>query len=63
MLSGPGKKKIVPQRIRKVVERTRDIYTLKHMFASRVGCGEVWGKCGAQSSSSNILKTAMWIED
>lgn len=37
------KEKIVPQSIRKVIEATRDIYTLKHMFVGRGGyVGEVW---------------------
>lgn len=44
MLSGPEKRKIVPQRIRKVVEAMRHMYTLKHLFAGRDGCG---GECGA----------------
>lgn len=36
---------IVPQRIKKVIEATQDIYTSKHMFVGRDGCvGDVWSK-------------------
>lgn len=60
MLSGQKrkrKKEIVPQRIKK---STRS--NLRYLYFKTRVCwqGWVWGKYGAESLSSNILKTAVW---
>lgn len=52
-------KKLVPLRIRKVMETTRNTYLYFETCVCWQGMG-VWRKCGIYSPSSNILKTAIW---